>query len=272
MKISYFLYSLLVSAWIFTDAPLYNRSRWWALGTFILPLLIPYYFVKTRPANKYWKYIGLWILGFVVFSTVEAVFLKKDHLKSTSKVSSISSGLKGQIQDLSNKSGLSATNFQKALNSLDKIRDIDTVSKINDAIDMVERIQLLFYQANQDSDTLSNFINQNKMQLQKEGLTVFIDMEGLINETYFSHREALREYLNAYKEMLEYSRDKFEAIKRGRQPESNTYDPLYLKYRTALEVQNEAYLKHMKYVEQYLKEHPDLVEFINKARQELKEK
>ena len=27
MKISYFLYSLLVSAWVFTDAPLYNRSR-----------------------------------------------------------------------------------------------------------------------------------------------------------------------------------------------------------------------------------------------------
>lgn len=272
MKISYFLYSLLVSAWIFMDAPLYNRSRWWALGTFILPLLIPYYFVKTRPANKYWKYIGLWILGFVVFSTAEAVFLKDDELKSTSKVSSISSNLKGQIQDLSYKSGLSATYFQKALSNLDKTRDLDTISKINDAISMVERVQLLFYQANQDSDALSDFINQNRLQLRKEGLSMFIDMEGLRNETYFSHRKALREYLNTYKEMLEYSRDNYEAIMQGQQPQSGTYNQLYLEYRTALDAQNQAYLQHMKYVEQYSKEHPDLVEVINKARQELKGK
>lgn len=272
MKISYFLYSLLVSAWIFTDAPLYNRSRWWALGTFILPVLIPYYFVKTRPVNKYWKYIGLWVLGFVVFSAVESVFLQNEQLKSTSEISSVSSGHKGQIQNLSNKSGLSATNFQKALNGLDKIRDRDTIPKINEAISTVERVQLLFYQANQDSDDLSNFISQNGTQLRKEGLHVFVDMEGLRNETYFSHRKALRDYLNIYKDMLEFSRDNYEAIIQGKQPQSRTYNQLYLKYRNALDAHNEAYLRHMKFVDQYSNAHPALVEFITKARKDLREK
>ena len=74
---------------------------------------------------------------------------------------------------------------------------------------------MLFYQANQDGDALSDFINQNKLQLQNEGLTAFIGVEGLKNETYFSHRKALREYLNCHKEILEYLRDNLEPIKRG---------------------------------------------------------
>jgi hypothetical protein len=272
MKISYLLYSLLVSAWIFTDAPLYNRSRWWSLGTFILPFLFPYYVIKTRPANKYWKYIGLWMLGIGIFSTAGVVFMRNPKLKPTSKVSSISSNLKEQIQMLAHKSGLSATNFQKAANGLDKISDLDTIPKINEAITMVERAQLLFYQAKQDGDALSDFINQNKLQLQNEGLTAFIGVEGLKNETYFSHRKALREYLNSHKEILEYLRDNLKPIKRGQQPQSNTYSQLYFKYSTALDAHNEAYLKHMKFVEQYSREHPGLFEFIDKARKELREK
>jgi hypothetical protein len=273
MKVSYFLYSLLVSVWIFTDAPLYNRSRWWALFTFILPFLTPYYFIKTRPANKYWKYIGLWLLGFLIFHAVEVAFFpKKYQLKSNSKVSPISSSLKDQIIDLSNKSGLSAETLQKVLISLDKIKNLDTLSDINDAISSVEQAQLLFFQANEDSDRLSDFINKNKMQLLKEGLGVFIEMEGLIDEAHFSYRKALREYLNSHKDILEYLRDNFEPIKRGQQPQSNTFKQLYIKLGTAQDICNEAYLRKEKSVDQYLKEHPDLVEFINKARQKLKEK
>lgn len=137
---------------------------------------------------------------------------------------------------------------------------------------MVERAQLLFYQANQDGDALSDFINQNKLQLQNEGLTAFIGVEGIKNETYFSHRKTLREFLNSHKEILEFLRDNLEPIKRGQQPQSNTYNQLYFKYSTALDAHNEAYLKHMKFVEQYSREHPGLFEFIDKARKELREK
>jgi len=273
MKVSYVLYSLLVSMWVFKDAPLHGRSRWWALFVFFLPILSPYYFVKTRPANKYWKYIGLWLLGFLIFHAIEvALFPKKYQLKPTSKVSSISSSLKDQTIDLSIKSGLSAENLQKALSSLDKIKNLDTLSDINDAISTVEQAQLLFFQANEDSDRLSDFINKNKMQLLKEGLGAFIEMEGLIDEAYFSYRKALREYLNSHKEILEYLRDNFEPIKRGQQPQSNTFKQLYIKLGTAQDICNEAYLRNEKSVDQYLKEHPDLVEFINKTRQKLKEK
>lgn len=76
MTTYYVLYALLVSMWIFRDAPLQNISRWWALGTLIFPFLVPYYFVKTRPIKRYWKYIGLWVLGFFIFHVIGTVVVK----------------------------------------------------------------------------------------------------------------------------------------------------------------------------------------------------
>jgi len=272
MRLSYILYSLLLSAWIFIDAPIHNRSRWWALGIFILPILTPYYFVKTRPSNKYWKSIGLWALGFAVFTAVVPVLLPKEILKSTSKISPVSSDLKGEVLSLSKKSGLSATNFQKALNGLNEIRNLDTIPKINEAINTVERVQLLFYQANEDSDILSAFISKNKIQLQKGNLHIFVDMEGVIDETYFTYRKAFREYLNAYKATLEYSRDNFEAIIKNQNPQSENYNQLELKAKNMLDVYNEAYLRHMKFINRYSKEHPALAEFITGARKKMSNK
>jgi len=193
-------------------------------------------------------------------------------VRSDNNAKDLSSGLKEQIQMLAHKSGRSASDFQKGLSGLDKIGDLDAIPKINEAISIIERVQLLFYKANQDSDDLSDFISQNKIQLQKEGFDVFLDMEGLRSETYFTHRKILREYLNTYKAMLEYSRDNFEAIIKGKEPQNSTYKQLYLKYRNALDVHNEAYLQHMKFAEQYSREHPALVEFITKARQDLRKK
>ena len=76
MKISYLIYGMLVAGWVITDAPIHNRSRWWALGIFILPFLAPYYFIKTRTSNNYWKLIGIWIVGFMVFQITESIISK----------------------------------------------------------------------------------------------------------------------------------------------------------------------------------------------------
>ena len=76
MTIYYVLYSIFVSIWILKDAPLQNVSRWWALGALILPFLVPYYLIKTRPLNKYWKLIGLWLLGFFVIHAIGTVMIK----------------------------------------------------------------------------------------------------------------------------------------------------------------------------------------------------
>ncbi len=85
MTTYYVLYILLFSIWIFIDAPLQNVSRWWALGTLILPFLVPYYFIKTRPLKKYWKYIGLWVLGFFIFYAIGTVFLGVDTQNAPNK-------------------------------------------------------------------------------------------------------------------------------------------------------------------------------------------
>ena len=193
-------------------------------------------------------------------------------VKSDDIRKSPSSNLTEQVQSLAGKSGRSASNFQKSLISLDKIRELDTIPKIKEAINTVERVQLLFYEANKDSDALSDYINKHKTELRKDGLDAFIDIEGLSGKTYFSHRKALREYLNDYRSMLEYSGDNFEALIQDLQPQSNTYNRLYLRYKTALDAYNEAYLRHMKFVEKYSKEHPEIAKSIGKSLQEFRER
>jgi hypothetical protein len=72
MATFYGIYSLLVSVWIFRDAPHFNVSRWWALGALILPLVTPFYFKKTRPSNLS-KCIGIWLLGFFIFHVIGVI-------------------------------------------------------------------------------------------------------------------------------------------------------------------------------------------------------
>jgi len=164
--------------------------------------------------------IPLAILILIVIGSVRT----NDNKKKSS------SSLKEQTLLLAHKSGLSTTHLQKALNDLDKTTDLETIPQIDEAVAKVERVQLLFYQANEDADALSDFINKNKPQLRNEGLTAFIDIEGIKDETYFSYRKALREYLSSHKELLEYLRDNLEPIKRRQQPQSNAYNQLYFKY------------------------------------------
>lgn len=268
MKISYIFYSLLVSIWIFTDAPIRRASRWgWSIGAFILPLLVPYYFIKTRPLKRYWKYIGIWLLGFIVFYGAESAFVGNKATMNKTK-----SPVVKEIKSLSFESGRSSTKLQDALNKLDQIQDINTVPKINEAIKMIDLTQSLLLQANKDSDTLTNYINKHKKELHDEGLDIFIEMEGIIDKTYVFHRRALKEYLDSYKMMLEYSRDNYNSILRGEKPQSKNYEELYSKYKSALDKHNKAYLQHMKFVQDYSVKHPKLAEYIRKSAQELKGK
>ncbi|MCX5830569.1 MAG: hypothetical protein NT140_01515 [Deltaproteobacteria bacterium] len=86
MEIYYGLYCIFVSIWILIDTPLQKVSRWWAFGVLIMPLLVPYYFIKTRPVQKYRKYIGLWLLGFLVFHFIGTAIMrfKVDNTSSKS--------------------------------------------------------------------------------------------------------------------------------------------------------------------------------------------
>ena len=259
MKISYFLYSLLVSIWIFTDAPIHKASRWWSIGAFILPLLVPYYFIKTRPQGKYWKYIGIWLLGFSLFYVAEFVIAGN---KAT--INETKSPIIEEIKLLSFKSGSSAKEAQDALNRLDQMQDVSTITKINEVIKAIELVQALQIQANIDSDTLTNYVNKHRNELHNKGLDIFVEIEGLIGETYASHHRALKEYLDTYKAMLEYSRNNFDAILKEQQPQSRDYERLYSKCKITLDKHNKAYLHHMEFVEDYLTKHPKVAEYLKK--------
>jgi len=99
MTIYYGIYSFFVAIWVLKDAPQYKVSKWWALGAFILPLLVPYYIIKTRPSKSYWKYIGCWLLGFFVFHALGTAMHEIETRKATERPFIQSSGWKRFVSE-----------------------------------------------------------------------------------------------------------------------------------------------------------------------------
>jgi hypothetical protein len=179
--------------------------------------------------------------------------------------------IKIQIQNLAKESGRSSTKLQKALDSVDEINKLDNIKEISVAIKTIENTEMLYFKANQASDNLSNFIIKNKQRLIKSKLNVFIDIEELANDKYYTHRKALGDYINSYKIMLEYLKDNYSAVAQGQNAQKDVYNKLFFKYRTALEANNEAYLLYNKFVDHYLSKRPALAEIMSKARQDFGE-
>ncbi len=251
MKISYFLYSLLTSIWIFSDSRNHNVSRWWAIGTFILPVLVPYYLVKTRPHKKYWKYIGIWVLGFTLFFVVESVFIRNESAGKTPVIE--------ELKSLCFKIGSSAGKTQDVLQKLDEIQDIGTIPKINEALRLIDLAQTLLIQVDIDSNNLIAYIEKHRDELRKKDTEVFIQLEGLYRDkTYFIYNEAVKDYLNSYAAMLTYCRGNFNSISAGKLPQKQNYEKLYFKYRNAVEKHNKAYIEKMGFHQEYLASHPNL--------------
>jgi hypothetical protein len=64
------VYIVLCGIWIYYDSKNRNITGRWATASLIFhPIVVPWYFLKTRKTGA-WKPIGLWILGFVIVSSI----------------------------------------------------------------------------------------------------------------------------------------------------------------------------------------------------------
>jgi hypothetical protein len=70
-------YSIIVAMWVYNDAKSNQVPKWWALGVLVLPILTPWYFAKARHHRSYWKLMGWWCAGFVLFQVVGTTFYGK---------------------------------------------------------------------------------------------------------------------------------------------------------------------------------------------------
>lgn len=224
-------------------------------------------FAKTQPINNYWKLIVTLVLGFIVIIFAESIFIGNKAI-----VKKPESYVSKEINQLSLKSDNSSTEVQKLLMELDKQQDMDTIEKIIKVINMVDSLQLLLLKANNDDYNLVKFINNHKKELHEERLDIFIEVGNLRSETFYSYRLALKEYLDAFKMMLEYSRRNYNEIIRGEKTQVSNYNKMFSNYKVALEKNNKAYLNHMEFVQGVSVKNPKLSEIIKESIKEMKGK
>lgn len=263
----YSSYSLLIAIWVLYDAPQRKVSRWFVLGVFIFPpILVPLYFIKTRPTRACLKGIGLWIAGLVGCIVVANIYAA--YISSGSAVKELASSVK-ELASRSAEVKASINRFQNAFDELQKM-DVNTVSEMRKAIGAIEEAERLLYEANMSRDMFLAYINEHTQELGEKEVNSFIALIGGFGTTLEAYYQGVKEYFYAYKKVLEYCTNNYHSIYAGREPETQKYDELYSKCEIAFQKVNKAYVQHVESIQRYLDEHPEVSEKLKEAKRTAK--
>ncbi|RZB35708.1 MAG: hypothetical protein SRB2_02835 [Desulfobacteraceae bacterium Eth-SRB2] len=85
----------------------------------------------------------------------------------------------------------------------------------------------------------------------------------------FNYLKTYKEYLIVYKKCLIFSRDNFDAIMNGKEPETKEYDVLYAIYQSEGNKLNDANLQKEKALKEYLEKHSEFIDHMKQAQKRL---
>jgi hypothetical protein len=218
----------------------------------------------TRQGKSGW----LWFFfGFIVigFTTVFLIGFLQAFLGSHNKP--INTKLREMKPIYEN---VSVQKLQEIENRLDQIEDVSNIKNINKSIDIIKLSQNEISKVEKAFNEIKVFVNENKDEIKNEGLDILIEVMEM-NEKVgtFNHLTAYKDYLNAYKKYLLFSRDNFDAIMNGKEPETKEYDVLYAHYESAWSKMNDADLQKQMAIKEYLKEHPKFISHMQQAQKRL---
>lgn len=207
-----------------------------------------------------WFFIGLVIGYCIIFIlSVSMSFLKVNRINSEYQ----------KIEPLMK--NVSIKRLQITINRLEAIEDINTKQNINKAIDIVELSQSELSKVAAAINKLKLFVNEYGDEAKNwEELSYLISVINMNEKVgVYKYLQILSEYLEVYKKLLLFSRDNFESITNGKQPETEKHDFLLAKYESAGNKLNVATFQKEKALKEYLIEHPEFIDFIKQSQNRL---
>lgn len=151
-----------------------------------------------------------------------------------------------------------------ALEGLGEIRSISDKAQIRETIGKVEDARQLQKRTDGDMEALTGFVSRNREKLRNEGLERLLPLAELRERRYADYHVALQAYLDAFKGMLEYMGDHYEAITAGREQERKEYETRYGRYVSTLETYNGQLAQFQEFMQGYLEKFPELREYLKK--------
>jgi len=173
-----------------------------------------------------------------------------------------------QLEPMFKKASL--RNFQSAFSKLDEV-DITTLPNIKKAIQIIDSCHTEISKVEINYNQLIEFFNKYSDEILKDEklspLGAIVVMNSKVGS--LNHLQEYKNLLKAYKEVLVYSRNNFDNILNGKEPEISEYNKLFESYEKATKKLNDATIKKEKAVEAYLKTHPELLKYIKQAQNRL---
>lgn len=154
--------------------------------------------------------------------------------------------------------------LQTALDLLNTDQEVSSIIQINTAFAQVERTQGLLRRASDDLKALADYLATKISELKDVELDKLLPLAELHGKNYKLYEESVRTYLDAYRALLDYSRSNAPALQIGRITEWNQYETLYNRYVTAVEKQGEAANEWMRFMNDFVRKHPELASYLEK--------
>lgn len=163
--------------------------------------------------------------------------------------------------------------LHKITNSLEAIEDVNSIQNINKAIKLNELSQNEIFRLEKAFVKSKTIVNEYKDEIKKRGdeyLNLVIEIMEINDKIgTLNHLKAYKDYLDAYKKMLIFSRDNYDAIMNRKEPETEKYDALYSHYKSTWSKMNDATLQKQRALKEYLAKHPEHINFLQQSQKRL---
>jgi len=146
--------------------------------------------------------------------------------------------------------------LQKSLDELNTDEEISSIFRINKVLAQVAQSEKMMARTSEELAELNGYLTVNKEKLVTNGLEMFLPLAKLNDVGYKGYEEALKAYLAAFNDMLEYSKSNMPALRVGRKAEMDAYDNLYSRYVAATDRQGEAYTRWSQFLLDFFQEYP----------------
>ena len=162
--------------------------------------------------------------------------------------------------------------LNRTLHELDQINDITTIKSINKAL---RTLKTAIPQLSKTEKTIRKFISFTEVhekELKHLHSGLFLTIKDMtVRGANLKYFKSLKDYLSAYENLLVFSRDNLDKISRGQGLEWDKYDKLYDIFIKASKKLNQASFDKQEFVQQFCKEHPEILEFFSeKTKSNLK--
>ncbi len=258
----YFSYALIISCVVLFYSIKENESKWWGAIVFLSPVTAPFYFLKTRAKRG----IPLALITTLIFICVCAgeyyIHFGKSHGVDYSKYPPVAR----QMIRLSTEMKIATNNLNKDIAQLNQLsRSESSLENMTATIKLIGKMRVEIIKTKAVYDRLSFFLKNYRGFLEEKNFGWLTNIEKYYNnEVMTLYFKKLQNYLDRFEALLQFTFKNFNKIGDRVPVALDNYDAYYMLYRGAMDDYNRVSNMRVRFQNQFLKEHPELVSFLPK--------